>query len=212
MNHPNTPPPGAEGTPPSSRRWRLVAFPILIWAAILGVILYALFTGGRTPAIEVADLPGVKSPRTVAASRTTLPDQALVIGVSVNGRHRAYALSAMANVNCHVVNDLFGETPITVAYCDRSHCVTAYQGDSADSPLEIGIGGYLNDGDASTMLIKDAGVLYRQDSGQPLRSGDPSFPHHSVEVTRTTWQAWRTAHPDTDIYDGDTRRRDSELH
>ncbi len=211
MNHPNTPPTGADGQPRPPRRWRRVSLPILIWGAIFAVILYALLWGGRSPDIEVADLPGVQSPRTAAASQSNLPDQALVIGVSMNGRHRAYALSVMADINCHVVNDLFGETPITVAYCDRSNCVTAYQGDSADAPLAIGIGGYLNDGTASTMLIKEDGILYRQDDGRPLRADDPPFPHQTIEITRTTWQAWRTIHPDTDVYDGDTRRRGGEL-
>lgn len=212
MNHKNTPPSGEDGRARPHRRWLLVAVPFLIWGGIFSVILYALFGGGREPSIELADLPGVIAPRAVVASRSTLPDQALVIGVSLNGLHRAYAVSAMAHIDCHVVNDLFDETPVTVAYCDRSNCATAYQGASAEAPLAIGIGGYLNDGEASTMLIKVGGVLYRQDSGQPLRADDPPFPHRTVEITRTTWQSWRTAHPDTDIYDGDTRRRDSHVH
>src|SRR5438132_1440079 len=72
-------------------------------------------TEGATPFFY----PGINEPPTVPAAQATLADDEEVIGVSVDGRSRAYCTSAFLGPQRHVVNDMLFDRPITVPFWDR---------------------------------------------------------------------------------------------
>jgi hypothetical protein len=126
-------------------------------------------------------------------------DDAAVVGVLVGGRPRAYLLPALKSINQHVVNDLVAGTPVTVAYCDRSDCVRAYTADTPGVPLSVAVGGW----DGKVMLLRVGTTFYRHDSGKAIHPGaKEELPYRPLAFERTSWAAWRKAHPDTDVVTG----------
>jgi hypothetical protein len=140
------------------------------------------------------ELPGVTGPITWSAEDVKLPDAVRVIGVSAGGRHRAYLVTEMAEPARHVVNDVLGNTPVGIVYCDRADCVRVYDGATG-----LGVGGYLTEGDSVCMLLTHGGHRYRMDTGAEFDGAGPALPFASGEPVRTTWKAWREEHPDTDV-------------
>src|ERR1051326_833941 len=88
-------------------------------------------------------VPGIRMPPAVAAHEANLPDDEQVIGVSVEGRHRAYRVGAFADMfTSLVVNDLVGSTPVTVTHCSRNQCTRVFTSDQRGEPLEVATGGW----------------------------------------------------------------------
>jgi hypothetical protein len=143
-----------------------------------------------------AEAAGVRTPQAVAAEAAGLNDAEEVVGVVVNGAARAYRLGTLRDPRRHVVNDLVGGAPVSVAYCDRTGCIRTYTGPGAE-PLRVGIAG-LRDGG---LVVKLDGVYYDQQSGRVVEGppGAAPLPLDRVPWTRTTWGRWRREHPATDV-------------
>ncbi len=139
---------------------------------------------------------GVRMPPAVAAEAAGLDDAEEVVGVVVNGVARAYRLGAFRDPLHHVVNDLVGGAPVTVAYCDVTDCIRTYTGPGAE-PLRVGIAGIKDGG----LVVKLDGVYYDHRSGRVVEGppGAAPLPHDQVPWTRTTWGGWRREHPATDV-------------
>jgi hypothetical protein len=142
---------------------------------------------------------GVRQPPTLSAARASLADDDPVIGVCAGGQARAYSLRALSAMTGHVVNDVLKDVPVSVTYCDRSRCSRVFTGPGRGAPLDLDQGGLHQD----RLLLKRGGVFYYQDSGETLApGGGPALPYEAHPFERTTWKAWREAHPDTDVYVG----------
>jgi hypothetical protein len=152
--------------------------------------------GERPPQSTPFVAPGVRCPPVRPADDASVADDAEVVGVGVAGRARAYLLKALAPTTSHVVNDLVADVPVTVTYCDRTGCVRAFTDNSRGNPLDVWAGGYHNG-----LLLKIGPVFFQQDSGESLSPGQ-KFPYRRLEYQRTTWKAWKAAHPDTEIFTG----------
>ena len=63
------------------------------------------------------------------------------------------------------------------------------------------------------MVVKLDGVFYHHESGKPIRpgSGPATIPCKLIEPTRTTWKAWVTLHPETDVYAGVSHEKTSKM-
>jgi hypothetical protein len=134
-----------------------------------------------------------------------LADGDEVIGVVVEGRPRAYRLGALEYPPWHVVNDVVGEVPVTIAHCDLTGCTRAYAGEPGSGPLDVGQAGLAK----GEMVVKVDGVAYWHRTGMPVESagGAATLPYREQVWTRTTWRAWRGAHPTTDVFVGLAGRR-----
>jgi hypothetical protein len=123
------------------------------------------------------------------ASRTWLTDQTQVIGVTVAGKHRAYALVGFTG-RTQLLNDLIGDVPVTVAYSLKPERQRAFTSDQRGSPLDVWV---VNAG-------REDHLVYRiGDVECSLELGDPPPPLKDLAVTRSTWKDWKLAHPDTDV-------------
>lgn len=154
-----------------------------------------------------AEADGVRTPPAVAPELAGLDDAEEVVGVVVNGVARAYRLDELSIPRRHVVNDLVGGIPVSVAFCDQTGCVRTYTGPGT-APLRIGIGG-LRDGG---LVVKLDGVYYDHRSGRVVE-GPPNaaaLPFDRVPWTRTTWGRWRREHPATDVSLGSDSDSDTD--
>jgi hypothetical protein len=153
------------------------------------------------PEDRIPDPPPYKivKPRTFPADKAQLDDEEIVIGVTLGDKHRAYLKRAMGgNPTTHIVDDLLGELPVSIAYCDRTRCTKVFTGSKSGTVLDVSFGGFKD----NHLLIRANGTTYFEHNLQPLRSSSPPFPYHEAEFEETTWKEWRKAHPDTDVYVG----------
>lgn len=151
------------------------------------------------------------------------PDE-LVIGVVVEGKARAYRLTAMEGITHHLVNDVIGKVPVSVAYCNRNECARAYVGEPGTDPLKLRVTGLLD----GAMILESYGTYFFQESGKlvdPAVLGSSRNPIASAHALRAaaaaadrcptsgrpfatlrpaimTWKSWTAQQPGTDIYGG----------
>ncbi len=121
-----------------------------------------------------------------------------VAGVVVGQHSRAYPLKIL---NYHeIVNDRLGGIPIAVTYCPLCDSVVVFDRRIDGKVLEFGVSGLLYN---SNVLMYDRGgrpeSLWSQlaaqgVSGPAARKGLAPLP-----VELTSWQDWRTRHPDTSV-------------
>jgi hypothetical protein len=144
-------------------------------------------------------------PPTIEAKDARLRPDELVIGVQVGNEARAYRLAAFDYPSGHLVNDLIGRVPVSVAYCNLTHCVRVYTDPRNSAPLDAKVAGLLN----GHMVMNLSGALYFQDSGRPVEpaKNPPPIPYDVLTPTLTTWKEWTRLHRETDIFVGGDARR-----
>ncbi len=110
-------------------------------------------------------VPGVVRPTVVSAKASTLAAEEPVFGVVIDGKARAYRLAALTDRTSHVVNDILGGVPVSIAYCDLTDCVRGYTSPRGKTPLNVSIAG-LYDGE---MVISLDGARVMQATGRPFQ-------------------------------------------
>jgi len=195
------------GDAPRSSSFRLAAVG-LATVAVIGTLAVWLLSAPHSPTPSLATYepmamtpfitPGIQHPPILSGLSAVLPDDAAVIGVVAEGKYRAYRVDAFNPIHAHVVNNVIGETSITVTHCNRTQCTRVFSGEKHGSPLAIDLGGYLQ-----KMFLKVDGQFYFQDTGASI-SNDPAKvipnPVHPFEIT--TWKRWKAAHTSTELYSG----------
>jgi len=147
------------------------------------------------------DVPGISRPPAVSAAEAPLAGEELVVGVRAGGRSRAYVMRALARgAEFHVVNDVLGGVPVSVTHCNIYHCTRVFTGGPAGEPLDLSQGGVKDEG----MVLRSGGHSYRQDTGESQDPGGSPLRYASLPWEETTWGEWRQAHPDTDVYTGES--------
>ena len=143
--------------------------------------------------------PTVRPPISTLAEAKIEP-QDLVIGVELNGNARAYRLAAFDDPSGHLVNDLMGDVPVSVAYSNLSRCVRVYTGPRNSGLLDAEVPGLLNQRDGHQARwdlvfspVGDAGGTGRQSTPNPL---------HAYQPHRDDLEGMDAGHPDTDVFVG----------
>jgi hypothetical protein len=204
-------------------RWGLVLGVVLATIAVEGVVVLAAWWGERA-SLKAAlkgftsippdtehpwmkfDIKGVSGPPAVPAATAEVADSDLVIGVTTKGQARAYTINALSDRRQHIVNDVVGSVPVSVAYCDMTQCVRAYTMAGESQPLDVEQRGYWDD---KGMILKIKGVDYFHKTGEPMVPGPgvAAFPYQEYPCVRTTWKEWKQQHPGTDVYVGEPRNQ-----
>lgn len=147
-----------------------------------------------TPAAPAAGMmstpfivPPVTDPPMSAAADVNLRPEVQVIGVSIAGISRAWLISAMSDMQSHVVIDTRGPQPIAVTFCDRSRCTRVLAGQPG-AALQVQTAGFIN------------GEMWLRVNGQMLPQSSTDVPLEDIEAVVTTWQEWNASHPDTTVY------------
>jgi hypothetical protein len=118
--------------------------------------------------------------------------------VTAGGKHRAYLVSAFTGPTRLIVNDLLGDVPVTVTCAERTKRCRVFTGGERGRPLGINLAGWLD----GKMVLSAGKQVYVQESGKCLNPSGPPFPFAELPAERTTWKAWKEAHPDTTVYAG----------
>jgi hypothetical protein len=180
-------------------------------AGVVLVVLVAYLASGPSYAGKSSGMPkgpstmntpytvlGIRQPPAVPASEARLDEEAEIIGVSVGGKYRAYAVRAFDQPLWHVVNDLLGEVPVTVTYCDRCDFAKVFSGRELGAALDIALGGWVN----NRMMLRLGDVFFLQDEDPAGKAGVQAVALVEYPYERITWKAWKAAHPETDVYLG----------
>lgn len=147
-------------------------------------------------------IPSIDDPRFQSAeSARWLQSNDLVIGVAVDGEAKAYPLRIL---NVHeVVNDRIGNTPIAVTYCPLCRSGLVFSRRVGNATVTFGVSGKLL---AANLVLYDrqTGSYWSQIRGEAIVG--PLVPHvlDQRPSTITTWEQWRTAHPDAVVLSRDT--------
>ncbi len=153
--------------------------------------------------VWVTSAPSTVTPPVFSVAEAKVRDNEEVIGVTVGTEHRAYLVSAMSHRPAsHVVNDLIGDQPLTMTYCDIARCARAFSGRQPGKPLDIGVAGL--DLEGQRLVLKVGDLMYLQESGSPVGqdSKAAAFPYPPHDTVETTWGDWRQRHPNTTLYVG----------
>jgi hypothetical protein len=200
------------------RVWRLVMIVTSCLAAYLTAVGFIDFLSGRDLVFESAATaletevtaktettavlplagaanvgPGIPD-AIVHSARVRLPNENTeVIGVEVDGHARAYIIKLMGfTPSRHIVNDLIEGVPVTATYCVLCDFARVFtKSGHSGKALDVDLDGVLHEG--KMMLLVDGGGFLCDAADVPL---------DDMPFERMSWKAWKTKHPDTDIYVG----------
>jgi hypothetical protein len=135
----------------------------------------------------------------------------LVIGLQINGESRAYPARVL--VLHELVNDTLGGTPLAVTWTPLCGAAVVFDrridGPQAP-PAEFGVSG---------LLLQSNSIFFDRRKDPKNESLWPQLAFHAISgpaagkqltllpYQLTTWQAWRTEHPDTRVLLGLRRRK-----
>lgn len=172
---------------------------VLVLVIAVSIWLIHWITPDQSEPVTMIDGPLIVAPPVVSSDQAKLADDCQVIGVTQNGKSRAYVVSAFFRSHQHVINDFIGGKPFAITYCDRNNCTRVFTRRDSPLPLNVTVGGWVGSDVFGTLLLRVGTKLYRQDSAQEL-SGNDMMPFETVAFERTTWKQWRTKHPNSDVY------------
>ena len=140
-------------------------------------------------------IPAIKKPEFVPADAAGLDDNEPVVGVTINGESRAYALYLL---NHHeIVNDKIGDNVFAVTWCPLANLAVVYNREIDGEEYTFGVSGKLL---KNTLVMFD----YETESLWPIVYGeaiDGELTGRKLknipESQKTSWGVWKTLHPDT---------------
>ncbi|MCK5433335.1 MAG: DUF3179 domain-containing protein [Gammaproteobacteria bacterium] len=140
-------------------------------------------------------IPSIDQPTFVLADEADyLQDAAAVLGISYHGIIKAYPINIL---NWHeIVNDQFNEEPVVITFCPLCGSGMAFSASINGKSHTFGVSGLLYNSDV-LLYDRQTDSLWSQ-----LMSKAISGPHkgrrlNSLPVIHTTWQDWKTRHPET---------------
>ncbi|MDB5101565.1 MAG: hypothetical protein JWM80_5986 [Cyanobacteria bacterium RYN_339] len=144
------------------------------------------------PTAFAADAAGHLVVTSRELGRLLKPDD-LVLGLYLNGEARCYPLEVLKRP--HLLHDSVGGIPVVPTYCEHSHAAVAYRDEWRGERLELNVAASPN-GNVAFYEGKSDGMIHQLEGaiGAGPNAGAilQTFP-----LAFTTWQAWRTLHPDT---------------
>lgn len=153
-------------------------------------------------------IPALTSPRVITASGRGAPqDSDRVIGVSLDGHDRAYPLAIL---NYHeIVNDRLGKTPVAVTYCPLCDSALVFDRRTSLGEKEFGVSGLLYN---SNVLMYDRSgggddSLWSQLMASGVSGAASDLKLLALPIELTTWGAWLSRHPTSDVLSTDTGHR-----
>ncbi len=144
-------------------------------------------------------IPSLDNPTLISASDASyLRVDDLVFGVSINGDTRAYPLRIMGWHE--MFNEVIGGVPVALAYCTLCGSGILFETQVAGrrKPFVFGSSGFLYRSN-KLMFDRETHSLWNQYTGKPVVGPlvDSGIELKQRPVVITTWDSWKTSHPDT---------------
>jgi len=152
-------------------------------------------SGGPSPdGIPAIEDPQFADPMNPPAS---LANGDPVFGVVLNGTAKAYPQSVL--VWHEIVNDSIGGTPVSVTYCPLTGTAQGfYRGETT-----FGVSGQLINANL-VMFDRATEAWWPQLLARRITGDDPGDQLSEFRVVWTTWERWRSAHPETVVLTEET--------
>jgi hypothetical protein len=160
--------------------------------------LRALGSMNSTPLL----VNGISTPSFKQSSEARLSDDTKVIGVSQQGKHRAYPVPLMSGMLDHVVNDVVpsedgsGVRPISITYCSMTHCARVVTGEPPEGTPHLDLG---------TLGLLDGGLALRW-KGRQFKQNDQIEGLTDLPFELTTWGEWKSKYPETEVFAGRSKK------
>ena len=147
-------------------------------------------------------IPALTKPKFISADKATyLNAKDKVIGVSINGDHKAYPIKIL---NYHeIVNDDVGSTPIVISYCPLCGSGLVFSAIFDTKILNFGVSGLLYNSDV-LMYDEQTNSLWSQLMMQGISGKMKDQKLNFIKSEHTTWQGWQAQHPDTKVLSNKT--------
>ena len=155
--------------------------------------------------VPVDGIPALDQPALLTADEAGyLEPGNVVFGISLNGEARAYPRRIL---DWHeMANDVIGDVPVSLAYCTLCGAAVAFDGRASDgNTYDFGSSGFLFRSN-KLMYDRQTNTLWNQLTGEPVLGelADSGIQLDILPVVLTTWEEWRSLHPDTLVVDIDT--------
>jgi hypothetical protein len=168
------------------------ALPLAKTNYVLGdeIDAYARFimSGGPPP----DGIPSIDKPRFVSAAESRLEAGEPVIGLYHDGEARAYPHRIM--VQHEIVNDRIGGLNVAVTYCPLTATAQGFK----RGGTTLGVSGQLLNSNL-VMFDWSSRSYFSQINATGLTGPDRGRTLDEVRLVWTTWERWRTLHPDTRV-------------
>ena len=190
------------------QRIRPVFLILLGFAIIKGVMVYAQtdtgfdLTNTLIPAEEIHSggpakdgIPAIDQPNFVSAKAAEFLQPAdRVLGLNLHNTTKAYPIKIL---NWHeIVNDRFASQPVVVTYCPLCGSGVAYSGLIDGKHYDFGVSGLLYNSDV-LLYDRQTQSLWSQLKNQAISGPMRGEQLHPLVLAHTSWQDWKTRHPDT---------------
>ncbi len=156
------------------------------------VPVYEILSGG--PPRD--GIPALSFPGVVAAAEAPWRDEERVIGVTLDGKSRAYPIAIL---DWHeLVNDRLGGRHILVTYCPLCGTGMIFDREVAGRIRSFGVSGLLYQSD---VLLYDRGSesLWSQIASEAITGPERGKRLVLVRSAQMLWGEWRERHPDTTV-------------
>jgi hypothetical protein len=152
--------------------------------------------------VRVGGIPALVNPATLSVEEADyLRDDELVFGAAVEGEYRAYPLRIM---DWHeMINDTIGGKPVALSYCTLCRSGILYDTQKPEGGhFVFGTSGVLYRSN-KLMIDEDTLSLWSNLTGEPVvgKLTASSIRLQVLPMTLTTWEEWRTLHPETTVLD-----------
>ncbi len=135
-------------------------------------------------------------PRSVAAHEADLPDEALVVALSVGSERRAYPLALVAAHGA--VNDTIDGIPVLIWFCRACGSVSVYDRGVAEAVRTFEPSGLVYRSD-ELIVDREDGSLWSPLLGQAVSGPSEGLSLIEIPYRLEHWGAWRRLHPGTRI-------------
>ncbi len=147
-------------------------------------------------------IPSIDQPKFVSADEDTLLEpHSLVVGVELNGESRAYPVAIL---NWHeLVNDRIGSQAVVISYCPLCGTALVFNAIVQGQTLQFGVSGLLYNSDL-LLYDRQQQSLWSQITGEAISGPFIGQRLQLLPAVLTSWQRWRSEHPDTRLLSTDT--------
>ena len=125
-------------------------------------------------------------------------DNEPVIGLSINGDHRAYSVPFLSKRE--VVNDVVGGVPVAVTWCPLCFTGIVYAREVEGRELTFGVSGKLIM-NALVIYDRETDTLWSQFLGEAVEGPLAGSKLKLIPSQFITWAGWQEQHPDTLVLD-----------
>lgn len=142
-------------------------------------------------------IPAINRPAFVSAGNASnLSPKDRVLGLVVGGHARAYPIRIL---NWHeLVNDRFGEQTVLISYCPLCGTGMAFSSNVQGQALTFGVSGLLYNSDV-LFYDRQTQSLWSQLARRAVTGSMNGAALTQLPLQHTTWQRWRTEHPNTEV-------------